>query len=188
MTKFDELRASRIGQRFGSLVVTAYISRAEGYLCLCDCGHSQKIKYHRVKNMTKCEKCPRISRGRPVSGDPFVPHRAVFHRYKQSAKRRGIVFELSEREVFDLIVQDCTYCGLPPSTDIKLSAHPDFRYTGIDRVDNTRGYEKGNVVPCCETCNTSKRTMSVEEWRAWITRVYHRMKLTEENNEGLNKL
>ena len=39
MNKFDALRASHVNQRFGSLVVTAYISRAEGYLCVCDCGH-----------------------------------------------------------------------------------------------------------------------------------------------------
>ena len=175
MNKFDALRASHVNQRFGSLVVTAYISRAEGYLCVCDCGHSQKIKFYRVKSMTKCEKCPRTNRGRPVSQDPFVPHRAVYQRYKQSAKRRAITFDLSEQEVFDLIVKDCTYCGLSPSTDMKLSAHPRFRYTGIDRVDNDRGYEKDNVVPCCETCNNSKRTLSLEEWKSWITRLYNRM-------------
>lgn len=118
--------------------------------------------------------CGCWKKGRPVSDDPFVPHRAVYHRYRLGAKRRGLNFDLSEREVFDLIVQDCTYCGLPPSTDMKLSAHPDFRYTGIDRVDNNRGYEKDNVVPCCETCNTAKSTMSVDEWLEWVTRVYNK--------------
>ena len=57
---------------------------------------------------------------------------------------------------------------------MKLSSHPDFRYTGIDRVDNARGYEKDNVVPCCETCNTAKRTMSVDELLEWVTRVYNK--------------
>lgn len=174
MTKFDELRASHIGQRFGSLVITAYVSRTDGYLCLCDCGHSQKIRFYRVKTMTKCEKCPRTNKGRPVSNDPFVPHRTVYHRYKLSALRREKEWNLSEQEVFDLIVQDCSYCGLVPSTDMKLSAHPDFRYTGIDRVDNDRGYEKDNVVPCCETCNAAKRTMSVDELLTWVARVYNK--------------
>lgn len=183
MSKFKELRTSRVGLRFGSLVLLEYLSRDEGYLCLCDCGHKQKLKFYKVKHMSKCKKCPRVSKGRPISADPFVPHRATYHRYKQSAKRRTIKFELSEQEVFDLIIQNCSYCDLPPSTDMKLSAHPDFRYTGIDRVDNDKGYEKDNVVPCCETCNTSKRTMSLAQWRAWIARVHKKLNSVELNQE-----
>lgn len=49
--------------------------------------------------------------------------------------------------------------------------HPDvFKngLNGIDRVDNTRGYEKGNVVPCCGTCNLLKGARTVDEFLAQI--------------------
>lgn len=29
------------------------------------------------------------------------------------------------------------------------------------------------VVPCCKHCNVAKMSMSVSEFLAWVTRVYH---------------
>ena len=46
-----------------------------------------------------------------------------------------------------------------------------FRYNGVDRIDNSRGYEEGNVVPCCRQCNWSKRDLTTEQFLAWVLRV-----------------
>lgn len=59
------------------------------------------------------------------------------------AKHRGLSFTLTEQEYNDLIAPDaCHYCdeALPKTG-------------GLDRIDNARGYEPGNVVPCCLPCN-----------------------------------
>jgi hypothetical protein len=49
----------------------------------------------------------------------------------------------------------------------------NYKYNGLDRVDNNRGYEKDNIVPCCETCNKAKLQMSLGEFLNWIKRVYN---------------
>jgi hypothetical protein len=49
----------------------------------------------------------------------------------------------------------------PPSNVMNhLNAHAAFIYNGIDRVDNSIGYEMGNVVTCCVVCNLMKRCHS----------------------------
>ena len=172
---FKELRESRKGITIWYLTTVEFVgTRRNLYRFTCKCGKEVVASWQRVVR-GDVKSCGCWKKGRPVSDDPYVPHRTVYHRYRLGAKHRNLAFELSEQEVFDLVVQDCSYCGLSPSTDMKLSAHPNFRYTGIDRVDNDRGYEKDNVVPCCETCNNSKRTLSLEEWKSWITRLYNRM-------------
>jgi hypothetical protein len=54
------------------------------------------------------------------------------------------------------------------------------RANGLDRVDNARGYESGNVVPCCDPCNRMKGTLSREAFlehvalvAAWGSTVRH---------------
>lgn len=172
MPTHAETRQTKIGQTFNNLTCTSYVGGRRGYyVFVCRCGEQIKAIWSHVK-YGKIKSCGCWKQGRPAKDDPYVAHRTVYHRYRLSALRRNKEWNLSEQEVFDLVVQDCSYCELPPSTDMKLSAHPDFRYTGIDRVDNDKGYQKSNVVPCCETCNNSKRTMSLTEWKAWINRVH----------------
>ena len=43
---------------------------------------------------------------------------------------------------------------------------------GIDRIDSSKGYVKGNVVTSCKYCNTAKNTMTQQEFKEWIVRVY----------------
>lgn len=173
MTTHKELRDSRKGHTIWYLTAIEYVgTRRNLYKFLCKCGSEVVASWDRVIR-GDVKSCGCWKKGRPVSADPYVPHRAVYHRYKQGAKRRNINWNLTEQQVFGLVVLDCHYCGGNASTDMKLPAHPEFRYTGIDRVDNAKGYEESNVVPCCEICNTSKRCMSLEEWKRWIERVYH---------------
>ena len=175
MASFAEQRANKIGTTMWNLTAVEYLGGRRGYYKFaCACGGEAVAPWGKVK-CGDVKSCGCWRKGRPVSADPFVPHRAVYHRYRLSARHRDLVFDLTEQELYGIIVQPCSYCGLPPSTDVKLSAHPDFRYTGIDRVDNDKGYEKDNVVPCCETCNTSKRTMPLEQWKDWIARVYRKL-------------
>lgn len=44
----------------------------------------------------------------------------------------------------NIIRKPCVYCG-------------DTRRVGADRIDNTRGHTKDNVVPCCVECNQVRR-------------------------------
>jgi hypothetical protein len=48
----------------------------------------------------------------------------------------------------------------------------EYAYNGIDRVDNFKGYEIDNCVPCCYICNYAKRDMSKDQFLAWVKRIY----------------
>lgn len=73
---------------------------------------------------------------------------------------RGYEFELTKVEFLNLTTQNCYYCDKPPS-QIKKSKISQYVYNGIDRVDNSKGYLKNNVVACCIECNSNKSGVSL---------------------------
>lgn len=75
-----------------------------------------------------------------------------YSKYKSSAKRRKINFELTEEEFSTLWNKDCSYCG------------SKIENIGIDRIDNNVGYTKNNCVSCCIICNKMKLNLSLNEW------------------------
>lgn len=97
----------------------------------------------------------------------------LFTNYQYNAKVKGVPFQLSREEFCILIASPCHYCGAPPAARMW---HKDLWsgiiYNGVDRVNNGFGYEEGNAVPCCRTCNVAKRDMAVEDFLAWIKRAY----------------
>lgn len=83
---------------------------------------------------------------------------------KYKAVKRGKIWNLTHPEAFKLIKSPCTYCCFMPTW-------PENR-VGIDRVDNSKGYDFSNCVPCCFTCNSAKGEMSLDEFKSWIARTY----------------
>jgi hypothetical protein len=73
--------------------------------------------------------------------------RCKFDYYFYRAEKTNILFELTEVECQEYFNDVCFYCG-EFSSDKKL--------TGIDRLDNNKGYTKSNTVPCCYKCNYMK--------------------------------
>jgi hypothetical protein len=95
----------------------------------------------------------------------------LFRVYLQSCLRRGIEFALSPEEFSELIQGCCAYCGIPPSNRTKLRSCPNIDYSGIDRIENSNPYRRGNVVSCCKTCNSMKGKMSRTEFVTHIRRI-----------------
>ena len=55
--------------------------------------------------------------------------------------------------VREFVKQPCIYCE-------------DTEDIGLDRIDNTKGHTKDNVVPCCYACNTARgNNFSFEEMK-----------------------
>lgn len=107
--------------------------------------------------------------------------RNIINAYKQSAKRRNIEYTLTEEEAFSFIDKDCFYCGAPPNSLMKhYKGQTPFPYNGIDRVENSKGYISGNLVPCCYKCNIAKAGMSVKEFLDRIEAIYNRLIKTDE--------
>lgn len=95
----------------------------------------------------------------------------IINDYKNRAKRKGYGFSISRERFIELIQKPCFYDNVEKSNNYK-----GYRYNGIDRVDSSKGYEEGNVVPCCKKCNTAKNNMGKGGFFAWVFKVSRLLK------------
>lgn len=167
-----------VGQKFGKLLVVEEISTEKNgrkrYMvrCKCDCGNETTVEKSHLKagRTTSCgcvQKEMRKGLGKrfrkPEGESAF---NELFGSYKRSAKHRGYPFELTKEEFKEIITQPCIYCGEVLTQEYGKNSPTfasTFKYTGIDRYDNTKGYVKGNCVPCCKVCNRIKTNMPIED-------------------------
>jgi len=133
----------------------------------CDCGTVKLIHRTNIKGTRSCG-CIRFGliTSRSVTADIGVRNVLLFE-YKKSAKKRGLVWNLTKEIFFELVTQNCHYCGRPPQTARRVHNHI-FSYNGVDRKNNDFGYEPGNVVPCCKTCQYGKRDLPYEEFVCYL--------------------
>lgn len=74
--------------------------------------------------------------------------RGRYQHARSVAKRRGISFTITEAQYGALIQPPCYYCeGYYP---------PVLMSIGLDRIDNSRGYEPDNCLACCGLCNRAR--------------------------------
>ena len=77
----------------------------------------------------------------------FRKMRQPAHRYSQSkylAKQRNIVWRITFEQFVRLIQKPCVYCNRVTSST----------GSGLDRINNRKGYTIRNVYPCCTDCNS----------------------------------
>ena len=141
----------------------------------CDCGKEKIILGSGVVsgNTKSCgclssdvKKARRISRNHSEIT-------AIILGYKRHALSRGYDWMLSRLDVERIIIMPCHYCGSPPGNrkKTKNSIGCGMLYSGIDRIDNTKGYFPENVVPACSLCNYAKSNTTIEEFKNWAVRL-----------------
>lgn len=161
-------------------------------LCLV-CQNEKEMSSQHIKIKTTCGCKQRESKYWKSIGPKTMPWQlpygvaaknALFYGYRKQADRRGIEFTLTEDEFFDIITQDCHYCGihLPAIQKTRGKSSGSFSYTGLDRVDNSKPYTKDNVTACCWKCNQMKHSNSYEEFLTHITKIYNHLQKNETNN------
>lgn len=171
------------GKQFGRLKVLELSdvrkgSRGAFWKVICNCG---KIKVVRGKNLINGDtnSCGCWSKEQK-SQNKLDPKKVAFNRYldsyKSGAKSRKLEFSLSEEQIWELLRENCLYCGVPPK-EVKFVGKAGFLANGLDRLDNCKGYTVENTVPCCKICNSMKSKMSVEEFKQHIERIH--MHLTQ---------
>lgn len=174
MTKPRKTTAIDIsGQRFGKLVaVRPMKERVKKHImweCLCDCGNTcyKPCGILRARGSSSC--------GCAWKHEPGEAARhGVKRGYMKTAARKGRSWNLSDELFKKLTSSNCYYCGSPPSSTYSVSTKwSTLTYNGIDRVNSRLGYEPDNVVPCCKRCNVAKNDMSVEDFFAWLSKIYH---------------
>lgn len=90
------------------------------------------------------------------------PVTSGYSQLRGTAKPRGLLVTITRDEYELLIKKPCYYCG----GSLPISGH------GLDRIDSSFGYIPGNCRPCCSVCNYAKHSMSENEFKTWIVRVY----------------
>ena len=189
-----------IGDKFDKLTVIEKqrVYKKDGkslgfrWVCKCDCGRitlPHPAEYLVNGRTTSCGKagCKKEGGGQKrVHGDNN-PSRLVYLRYKRQAKDRKLEFEITYDFFMSIASLPCFYCGDNSKSNYKSpKAKNDweevFRYTGIDRIDSSRGYYNDNVQPCCKYCNRSKSDRTEKDFYEWIEKVYNKMKSYRGNN------
>jgi hypothetical protein len=190
------------GQRFGRLVAVELTDERQNggavWLCRCDCGTTIKMASASLRNGTRSCGCLGFGPGRSatrrggvgsLAGGALTHERQLRHntesrfdKYRRAALKRGYAWRLSFAEFTALISGECHYCGAAPAQEhvaqIGLTDGEPLVYNGIDRVDNAKGYEAGNVVTCCGICNAAKMDRNQAEFLEWAARVAERGKRT----------
>ena len=177
------------GKRYNRLVAIEYVRKYATknndhsdsiWLCKCDCGNAVEVLGTNLRKGISSS-CGCYGREQQKKAVTLPTGEAAFNclhaYYKSSAKKRKLKWRLSRNQFREIIQQNCIYCGAIPSNICKKSdLNGAYVYSGIDRVDNSRGYIKDNCVPCCKDCNTKKGSITLDI----IFKVYELVKADKE--------
>jgi hypothetical protein len=176
------------GLTFGELTVQERVGTNKNgsvvWSCLCTCGRQADVagSYMLAGHTSTCGKCrsgqvgvartAQLARLHKNNIKVKAPRNFVLSQYRHSAKRRNLVFTLTD-EIFDtLIAGDCYWCGGPPSNRHTSDAGYSISYNGIDRLNPDIGYDIENCVSCCAVCNFMKSDLTLEQFNEKIVLIY----------------
>jgi hypothetical protein len=160
---------------YGYLTIIKKLSKkkknsASYYLCKCICGN----KVERTLSSIKQSKNASCGCKRGYGDNHFTALVNRYHsQYIHTSKIKNIEFKLTRSEFEKYIFCICHYCGTKPSHEFKSNGYSTFiLVNGIDRIDNSRGYETTNSVSCCKVCNYKKRDKTYASFLARIKKIY----------------
>lgn len=137
---------------------------------LCACGKAERVPYRTrpgrfYKHCSQCEKEHRKKLpNRKMIRDRDSARQRASRKKKEDADRwicvesrsadrkRGRANDISRPFIKELIKEGCCYCG---ETSLRMT---------LDRIDNSQGHIKTNVVPACVRCNLLRRDMPYAAW------------------------
>lgn len=138
----------------------------------CLCGNILNLRIDNIQSKKGCSCITVTDRCLLLDNNNKALSRS-YAGYKNKAAKRNYVWNLTIEEFYNIITQNCHYCGKEPSNIAKFKDQI-FVQSGIDRVDNTLGYNINNCVPCCIVCNRAKSDMSITDFKKWIINLYNK--------------
>ena len=153
------------------------------WLCRCKCGNISTINGDSLRAGSS-KSCGCLQLDSVSLPEKQAAINKIYSGARSGARDRGLVWSLPRELVEYISQQPCNYCGKPPSNTSTSSLGIQVKYSGIDRVDNSRGYEEDNVVPCCKNCNAAKRDRTADEFLSWANRIVNHNKTKEANGNS----
>jgi hypothetical protein len=127
----------------------------------------------------------------------ITTYKQVYSNYSRLIDETRNLTPLPYEDWLKIVENPCNYCGefqyknpyyvkndpfnrsKNKTTKVYKKITPDEvveRYTvkccGIDRVDNSLGYTLENSVPCCTRCNIAKGTLTLEDFKEHVKKMY----------------
>lgn len=151
-----------IGKTFGHLTVLECDGRTDRgqalWKCKCSCGNEKTVRgYHLTGKKIRscgCLKRETVNIKWPQSGKIA---RWLWNRFRISAIRRGIEFNLTVEQMWQLAVAQNERCALsnqPLVFDLNIKGKHN---ASLDRIDSSKGYVIGNVQWVTKDINLAKR-------------------------------
>jgi hypothetical protein len=180
--------ASFVGSTFGKLtIIEAYTVRLSNgktharLHCRCECGKEIDIFRSSMKSRKQlscgsreCEP-DRFKKTTGSANYRFKGYEniraATWSKYQRGAKSRGLDFDLSIKEAWELYENQgrkCALSGVPISFE---GGKPSNTSASLDRIDSSKGYSLYNVQWVHKTVNLMKNVLSVEEFLKWCSLV-----------------
>jgi len=157
------------------------------WLCKCDCGNDTNVRISKLKNGST-KSCGCFKNKNIISKSNGNKHKAwkgykdlslsFYNRIKSNAKNRNISFSISIQYLYDLFEKqngECEYTGeqiFLPINVRQLRGENNENIASLDRIDNDKGYEEGNVHWVCKRVNYMKHTMRDDYFMLWIKKIY----------------
>lgn len=93
----------------------------------------------------------------------FYINKAIWNSYKKGALERNLIFEIKPEDVFNLYKKQnglCVYTGAKLNCNAVNHTKLDW---SIDRIDNSKGYTKDNILLVSKTANMFRNRSTIKE-------------------------
>jgi hypothetical protein len=82
---------------------------------------------------------------------------------KANAKHKGVEFDITKEDLQEIMVDVCPVLGIPLKFNFGGRAGCNHDSYSIDRIDNSKGYVKGNIQIMSKRANLLKNDATIEE-------------------------
>jgi hypothetical protein len=181
--KTEQLPAGSVIGNF-TILRTELVRKNKTWVCQCLCGKEKVFwKYSAIQRQLSCGCCT-DSCG--LTGKQRRSIKLRMQGYKNGALKRNFEWGLTYEEFVDISTKPCFYCGIAPKKwdcmtsspslqkDTPKAVYKDYEieFTGVDRVDSSKGYLFDNCVACCVYCNRAKSDLPLEVFKEHVERMY----------------
>lgn len=155
------------GRAFGSWTVLrfgGYTKANASWWCRCGCGVEKDVRAQYLKNRTS-RQCAACASKAVVWTDAIAP--AKWHVIRSNAAKRGIEFQITAEQAFQLFQKQNGRCALSKvAIDLPLT-NAATGTASLDRIDSSVGYLAGNVQWVHKDINMMKGSLPQETFVSW---------------------